>query len=164
MKTGNKPTEALSHLALYVVIGLAVVVYALFMLIGYDIPLATDPTFSAPLLTPLLIVFVELTVVAAVVAALWLMVVRRRCMKPQPVTNGIPSRRIVIVMALGTMALMALGFALGSTAPIMANGTRFDDGLWLRVADMFIYAGTALIVVAVAAVAVVKSRRVKEKR
>lgn len=164
MKTGNKPTEALSHLALYVVIGLAVVVYALFMLIGYDIPLATDPTFSAPLLTPLLIVFVELTVVAAVVAALWLMVVRRRTMKPQSVTNGIPSRRIVIVVALGTMALMALGFALGSTAPIMANGTRFADGLWLRVADMFIYAGTALIVAAVAAVAVVKSRRVKEKR
>lgn len=164
MKTGNKPTEALSHLALYVVIGLAVVVYALFMLIGYDIPLATDSTFSAPLLTPLLIVFVELTVVAAVVAALWLMVVRRRSMKPQPVTNGIPSRRIVIVVALGTMALMAFGFALGSTAPIMANGTRFADGLWLRVADMFIYAGTALIVAAVAAVAVVKSRRVKEKR
>ena len=78
MKTGSKPTEALSRLALYAVIGLAVVVYALFMLIGYDLPLATDPTFSAPLLTPLLIAFVELTVVAAVVAALWLMVVRRR--------------------------------------------------------------------------------------
>ena len=52
MKTGSKPTEALSRLALYAVIGLAVVVYALFMLIGYDLPLATDPTFSAPLLTP----------------------------------------------------------------------------------------------------------------
>ena len=61
MKTGSKPTEALSRLALYAVIGLAVVVYALFMLIGYDLPLATDPTFSAPLLTPLLIAFVELT-------------------------------------------------------------------------------------------------------
>ena len=30
MKTGSKPTEALSRLALYAVIGLAVVVYALF--------------------------------------------------------------------------------------------------------------------------------------
>ena len=46
----------------------------------------------------------------------------------------------------------------------MANGARFADGLWLRVADMFIYAGTALIVAAVVAVAVVKNRRVKEKR
>ena len=70
MKTGSKPAEALSRLALYAVIGLAVVVYALFMLIGYDLPQATDPTFSAPLLTPLLIAFVELTVVAAVVASL----------------------------------------------------------------------------------------------
>ena len=49
-------------------------------------------------------------------------------------------------------------------APIMANGARFADRLWLRVADMFIYAGTALIVAAVVAVAVVKNRRVKEKR
>ena len=156
MKTGSKPTEALSRLALYAVIGLAVVVYALFMLIGYDLPLATDPTFSAPLLTPLLIAFVELTVVAAVIAALWLMVVRRRGVKSQPLTNGIPARRIVMALAIG--------FVLGSTAPIMANGARFADGLWLRVADMFIYAGTALIVAAVVAVAVVKSRRVKEKR
>lgn len=164
MKIGSKPTEALSRLALYAVIGLAVVVYALFMLIGYDLPLATDPTFSAPLLTPLLIAFVELTVVAAVVAALWLMVVRRRSVKSQPLTNGIPARRIVMAVALGTVALLAIGFVLGSTAPIMANGARFADGLWLRVADMFIYAGTALIVAAVVAVAVVKSRRVKEKR
>ena len=152
MKTGSKPTEALSRLALYAVIGLAVVVYALFMLIGYDLPLATDPTFSAPLLTPLLIAFVELTVV------------RRRGVKSQPLTNGIPARRIVMAVALGTVALLAIGFALGSSAPIMANGARFADGLWLRVSDMFIYAGTALIVAAVVAVAVVKSRRVKEKR
>ena len=160
MKTGSKPTEALSRLALYAVIGLAVVVYALFMLIGYDLPLATDPTFSAPLL----IAFVELTVVAAVVAALWLMVVRRRGVKSQPLTNGIPARRIMMAVVLGTVALLAIGFALGSSAPIMANGARFADRLWLRVADMFIYAGTALIVAAVVAVAVVKNRRVKEKR
>ena len=160
MKTGSKPAEALSRLALYAVIGLAVVVYALFMLIGYDLPQATDPTFSAPLL----IAFVELTVVAAVVAALWLMVVRRRGVKSQPLTNGIPAHRIMMAVALGTVALLAIGFALGSSAPIMANGARFADGLWLRVADMFIYAGTALIVAAVVAVAVVKSRKVKEKR
>ena len=102
--------------------------------------------------------------VAAVVAALWLMVVRRRGVKSQPLTNGIPARRIMMAVVLGTVALLAIGFALGSSAPIMANGARFADRLWLRVADMFIYAGTALIVAAVVAVAVVKNRRVKEKR
>ena len=80
------------------------------------------------------------------------------------VTNGIPARRIMMAVVLGTVALLAIGFALGSSAPIMANGARFADRLWLRVADMFIYAGTALIVAAVVAVAVVKNRRVKEKR
>lgn len=161
MKLKQQSAYHISRLALYIVLGVTAVVYGLFLLVGYHVPLETDPSFTAPLLTPLLIGFVEFMVVVAVVIAIWMGVVRARRIKSKTVGRT-TSMRIVLGVTLGTVVLMALCFALGSTAPIMANGAQYTDSLWLRVADMFIYSGAVLVVVAAVAAAMLKGKPLKK--
>lgn len=161
MKLKQLSAYGISRLVLYVVLGVAAVVYALFLLIGYSVPSEVNPSFTAPLLTPLLIGFVELMVVVAIVIAVWMGVVRVRSLKARS-AGSITSMRIALGVALGTIVLLVLCFALGSTAPIMANGTTYTDSLWLRMADMFIYAGAILIIVAAVAAALLKGKRIKK--
>ena len=161
MKLKTQSAFRISRLVLYIVVGITAVIYGLFLLVGYNAPLDTAPSFTAPLLTPLLIGFVELMIVAAVVIAVWMGIARWRSMKAKS-AGSITSIRIILGVAFGTVVLLAVGFALGSTAPIMANGTEYTDRLWLRVADMFIYSGVALIVVASVAASVLNGKRTKK--
>ncbi len=159
MKLKQLSADRISRLALYVVVGVTAVVYGLFLLIGYNAPLDTDPSFVAPLLTPLLISFVELIVVVAVVTAIWMGVARWRSIKASHTVDSARSLHVVLGVVLGTVVIMILGFVLGSTTPIMANGSQYTDSLWLRIADMFIYSGTALVIVAAVAAAVLKGKK-----
>lgn len=161
MKLKQLSAYGISRLVLYVVLGVAAVVYGLFLLVGYSMPSDVNPSFTAPLLTPLLIGFVELMVVVAIAIAVWMGLVRVRSIKSRK-AGSIISVRIMLGVALGTIVLLLLSFALGSTAPIMANGTAYTDSLWLRVADMFIYSGAVLIVVAAVAASVLKGKRLKK--
>lgn len=161
MKLKQLSAYGISRLVLYVVLGVAAVVYGLFLLVGYSMPSDVNPSFTAPLLTPLLIGFVELMVVVAIAIAVWMGLARVRSIKSRK-AGSITSVRIMLGVALGTIVLLLLSFALGSTAPIMANGTTYTDGLWLRVADMFIYSGAVLIVVATVAASVLKGKRLKK--
>ena len=45
------PAERLSQRILYVLIGMATVIFSLFYVIGYDHPYAINPNFNAPLFT-----------------------------------------------------------------------------------------------------------------
>jgi len=45
-----------------------------------------------------------------------------------------------------------LTFLLGSSVPMTVNGKVYADALWLKVADMFIFTGMGLILVAIGAV------------
>lgn len=161
MKLKQLSAYGISRLVLYVVLGVAAVVYGLFLLVGYSMPSDVNPSFTAPLLTPLLIGFVELMVVVAIAIAVWMGLARVRSIKSRK-AGSITSVRIMLGVALGTIVLLLLSFALGSTAPIMANGTTYTDGLWLRVADMFICSGAVLIVVAAVAASVLKGKRLKK--
>lgn len=161
MKLKQLSAYGISRLVLYVVLGVAAVVYGLFLLVGYSMPSDVNPSFTAPLLTPLLIGFVELMVVVAIAIAVWMGLARVRSIKSRK-AGSITSVRIMLGVALGTIVLLLLSFALGSTAPIMANGTTYTDSLWLRVADMFIYSGAVLIVVAAVAASVLKGKRLKK--
>ncbi len=161
MKLKQLSAYGISRLVLYIVLGVAAVVYGLFLLVGYSMPSDGNPSFTAPLLTPLLIGFVELMVVVAIAIAVWMGLARVRSIKSRK-AGSITSVRIMLGVALGTIVLLLLSFALGSTAPIMANGTTYTDSLWLRVADMFIYSGAVLIVVAAVAASVLKGKRLKK--
>ena len=56
---------------LYVLVGLIVVIFALFWLIGYNRPFDEDGNFNAPLFTDVLLVFMMLLTVGAFAVAVW---------------------------------------------------------------------------------------------
>ena len=66
--------------------------------------------------------------------------------KGSDVVNGVPAGRIGWLVAVGFVLIMVVTFALGSTKPILTNGTWLTDGFWLRAADMFIYTSIILII------------------
>lgn len=66
--------------------------------------------------------------------------------KGSDVVNGVPAGRIGWLVAIGFVLIMALTFVLGSTKPILTNGTLLTDSFWLRAADMFIYTSFILII------------------
>ena len=63
-----KNPARLSHTVLIVLVALAVIVFGLFWLVGFDTPFIDDPRFNAPLLTDVVICFVYLMIVLAIVA------------------------------------------------------------------------------------------------
>lgn len=149
----GKTAGQVSTRVLYVLVGLIVVVFGAFFLIGYDIPYDENPEFNAPKLTDLVLVFIYLLIGAAVVLAACAVVSGfRKRDRSQDVVNNIPAAKIT----LGCMALLVVSlvitFAFGSTASVMVNGVRYSDAFWLRVTDMFINTSIIMLVVAAAGV------------
>ena len=66
--------------------------------------------------------------------------------KGDDVINRVPAGRIGWCVAIGLVVCLVLTFLLGSSAPVVTNGVRFTDTLWLKVTDMFIYTSTLLII------------------
>lgn len=76
----------------------------------------------------------------------------RRNESDAAVVNGIPLRRIDLFTAIGTLSLSVITLALGSTEPLMVNGRNYTNAWGLRLADMFIFTSSVLLVVAIGAV------------
>jgi hypothetical protein len=70
----------------------------------------------------------------------------RNRQKGDDVVNGVPAGKIGWCVAIGLVACLVVTFLLGSTSPIVTNGTVFSDHFWLKVTDMFIYTSTFLII------------------
>ena len=85
-------------------------------------------------------------VIACVVTAFSVWHGLRTRRKGSDVVNGVPAGRIGWLVAVGFVVIMVLTFALGSTQPILTNGTLLTDTFWLRTADMFIYTSIILII------------------
>lgn len=146
-------TEQITSRLLYVLVGLAAVVFLLFYLVGYNMPYVFDPEYNAPLFTDVVIVFMYLMVAAGVAAAVYAVVMERKRRSRQAVENGIPAGKIERGTLLLLVVLLAVSFLLGSSAPVSVNGKVFDSVFWLKATDMLIYTSLALIVAAIAAVA-----------
>jgi len=71
----------------------------------------------------------------------------------QRVENRIPVRRISWGVAILLVVVLVVTFLLGNSQPMLINGERFSNTVWLKVSDMFIY--TAIILGFLAVVAVV---------
>lgn len=157
-------TEQITGRLLYGLVGLAAVVFLLFYLVGYNMPYVFDPEYNAPLFTDVVIVFMYLMVAAGVAAAVYAVVMERKRRSRQSVENGIPVGKIERGTLVLLVALLAVSFLLGSSAPIKVDGEVFDSVFWLKATDMLIYTSLALIAVAVAAVAFsVAGNRIKRK-
>ena len=60
MGMGNRSTERISRSVFYLVLAVAAVVCGLFYMVEYDRPFESDPTFTAPMFTDVLIGFMLL--------------------------------------------------------------------------------------------------------
>lgn len=138
---------------LYVLVGLSVVVFALFWLIGYDRPFDEDGNFNAPLFTDVLLVFMLLLTVGACGVAVWSAIRSNKASGGgERVVNNIPVRMIGRCVAGGTALALVLTFLFGSSAPMKINGADYADTFWLKASDMFVATSLLMIVAAVGAV------------
>ena len=166
LNMGKVPTEKLSQRVLYILVGVAVIVFALFFLVGYDMPFDENPDFNAPLFTDALIVLMVVMPILALAVVAGGMVRRQRLHIEQQdaVQNGVPARRISRITWLATFVLLAVCFAAGSSATMTVNGSDYTDWWWLKVSDMFVSVAVILLVVAVAAVLFGMTRYVRKDK
>ena len=66
--------------------------------------------------------------------------------KGEDIINGVPAGKIGWCVVIGLAVCLLVTFLAGSTHPVLTNGVRFADSLWLRLADMFIYTSILLII------------------
>ena len=135
-------------------VAISAVVFALFWLVGYDMPYEEDADFNAPLLTDVLIGYVYLLTAAAVGVAVFSAIHGTRTRSRQGgVENGVPTARINTITWIITALLLAGSFACATTEPIKVNGKLYSETIWLRLSDMFIVTSGVMILLAVIAVA-----------
>ena len=112
-KQKTKSAEKISQQVFYIMIGLAVLVFGLFFLVGYDLPFEENPDFNAPLFTDVLILLMWLFLIGGTGLAVFSMIRDYRSSKSEAVVNGIPVRRIFRITWIGTLAVLLLTFFFG---------------------------------------------------
>lgn len=147
--------DRLAGRVLALLIAMTALMFGAFFVVGYDMPYAEDPGFNAPLLTDTLLGYTYVLCAVAVAVAVVSMV-RGAALHggSRYETNGVPSGRIALGVALLLVVTLALTFAFGSSEPLPVNGRVYGDELWLKLTDMFIGTSAVLGLVAIALVAV----------
>ena len=148
----KKSAEQVSQRIFYILIALAVLVFGLFFLVGYDMPFEENPDFNAPLFTDVLIGLMWLFLVGGIGLAIYSMWKDYRGSRSEAVGNGVPVRRIFRITWIGLLALLVLTFALGSSAPMLINGENYADWLWLKLSDMFVITSLLMLLAGMGAV------------
>lgn len=158
--------EKMSRRVFYLLIGVAVVVFALFFLVGYDMPFEENPDFNAPLFTNVLIILMCLLLLLAFALAVGSFVVSSRKMGKQQdsATKEVPEKKISRVVWLGTVLLLVLTFAVGSSTPIVVNGKEFASWSWLKLSDMLVYTSVVLLLGALGAVIFGATRYIRKEK
>ena len=151
-KSKNKSAELVSQRIFYILIALAVLVFGLFFLVGYDMPFEENPDFNAPLFTDVLIGLMWLFLVGGIGLAIYSMWKDYRGSRSEAMVNGVPVRRIFRITWIGLLALLVLTFALGSSAPMLINGENYADWLWLKLSDMFVITSLLMLLAGMGAV------------
>lgn len=125
--------------------------YALFALVGFDIPYEENPDFNAPFFTDALIILMWVLIIITVALTVGSIMHSYKESPRAEDFNGIPYRRLCRLVGLGLAACLGLTFALGSSTPMSINGKDYTDTLWLKVADMFVFTSIILLVIAIGA-------------
>lgn len=169
MKASNLKSwsaEQISRRIFYLLIGVAVVVFGLFFLVGYDMPFEENPDFNAPLFTNVLIVLMCLLLVVAVILAVasWAASHRYGNVLEKADVRQIPEKKIGRCVWGGLALLLVLTFVIGSSAPIVVNGNNYADTMWLKVSDMLVYSSLVLLLCAFGAVVYGATRYIRKKK
>lgn len=163
-KAKNKSAEQISQKVFRLMIGLAVLVFGLFYLIGYDLPFDENPDFNAPLFTDVLIFLMWLFLIGGVGLAVYSMVKDYRSGKSEAVVNGVPVRRIFRITWLTLLAVLILTFLLGGSDPMLINGENYADWLCLKLSDMFVITSLLMLLAGIGAVCFGATRYIRKKQ
>lgn len=158
-------TEKISQRVFYMLIGLAVLVFGLFFLVGYSMPFEENPDFNAPLFTDVLIGLMRLLLLLALVLSVYSVVKGYRLSaKEGKLSNGTPENKIFRITWLSTLAVLVVTFLVGSSMPMLINGSEYGDWIWLKVSDMFVTSSILMLVAAFGAVAFGATRYIRKER
>ena len=144
--------ERISQRVLYVLIGIAALVFVLFFSVGFYAPFAENPAFNAPLLTDALIVFMWILLgLTVLVMLLSVFHTVKTISVKQRVVNGIPTYKITIAVFGTTFLCLVLSFVFGSSESMVINGATYVDKFWLKASDMFVTSSLVLLLAAIGA-------------
>lgn len=92
---------------------------------------------------------VYLVMAAAVGVLLFSAVYRIKMGEKSPsVVNGIPAGKITLATVIGTIVMLVITFLTGTDNKLTVNGDVYENALWLKVADMFIFTSLMMFVLA----------------
>ena len=160
----SSSAEKISQQIFYIMIGLAVIVFGLFFLVGYDMPFEENPDFNAPLFTDVLIGLMWLFLVGGVVLAVGSMIKDYQSSKMEAVVNGVPVRRIFRITWISTLGVLLITFLLGGSEPMLINGENYADWLWLKLSDMFVVTSLLMLLAGIGAVCFGATRYIRKKK
>lgn len=155
MKKNNvhiKPTEKISHLFMYVMMGIIAFVFLLYYLVGYNAPATWDEKYNSPLLTDLVIFLMMILLVGALIAVSCSKLLSLRKNQTPAVVNGIHGKRVTWCVTGGVIAVLAATCLALPTDRLFVNGEAYDDAFWLHVTNMFAASSLVLIVVGLCAI------------
>lgn len=158
-------TEKISQRVFYVLIGLSVLVFGLFFLVGYSMPFEENPDFNAPLFTDVLLGLMWLLLLLALGLSVYSIVKGYRLsVREEKMRNGIPENKIFRFTWLFTLGLLVVTFLVGSSVPMLINGSEFGDWMWLKVSDMFVTTSILMLLAAFGAVIFGATRYIRKER
>ena len=64
-------TEKISKILLWTMMGVSIVVFVLFFLIGFDTPFEENPKYNNPTLTDAVLILSYILIIVAIVATIW---------------------------------------------------------------------------------------------
>lgn len=165
----NKASAAIkrkAHLVLKCIIGITAAMFALFYIVGFNVPYEENPAYNEPMLTDYVIILMWAVLFIAIGFALWAVIRSARSRSgSKGNVYGVPVRKVAYATVIFTSLLLLAGLLFADASPITINGKTYDDTLWLTLSSLFVIACLAMLAVAVAAVvfASINSRR-KENR
>ena len=158
-------TEKISQRVFYCLLGLAALVFALFFLVGYDMPFEENPDFNAPLFSNVLLFLMWALFVLAFCLAVYSIVNSyRKNASKEKMVHGIPAKKIFHITWIGTLVLLVATFLLGSSSPMLINGNEYGDWLWLKLSDMFVFTSLLMLLGAIVAVLFGATRYVRKNK
>lgn len=144
----------ISALSLRLMIGLTVLVFAAFFLIGYNGGDDLLTQRNVPRLTGVLITTTICFVIGTIALVIWSII--KTVKKSKTAWNGYENgvaRRKILMITIGTLiVIMLLSFTFGSTDKMLINHQPFSDKLTLRLANMFVTTSIILLIGAIIAI------------
>ena len=146
--------EKISKMALYICVGIILVCFALFFLIGYNNQVGD---YNEPRLTNLIMWLMYLMIIATAILTIWGVICGIRSNKGNDpaASTGVPGGKITLFTIILLVASLVVGVVLGLGEPdFTASDGTVTTGGWVTVVDAFCVSIGILIVAAAIAVAV----------